>query len=62
MVRVVTMSMVLEYLLKNGSMKLTIDRGVNRCTVVSILTRHPHKNVVRLETLKLPLDRRIYML
>ena len=31
------MSMVVEHLPKNGSMQLTMDRGVNRCTVFSTL-------------------------
>ena len=38
------MSTVVEHLPKNGSMKLTVDKGVNRCTVFSILACHPHKN------------------
>ena len=39
MVRAVMMSTstVVEHLPKNGSMKLTMDRGVNRCTVFPIL-------------------------
>ena len=49
--RAVTTSTAVEHLLKNGSMKLTMDRGVNRYTVFSILARHPHKNVMSLETL-----------
>ena len=45
------MSTVVEHLPRNGSMKLTMDRGVNRYTVFSILAHHPHKIFVRLETL-----------